>query len=162
MLKLENQKKEFVLQMGELQVCEYPAIISCFRLGSCVGLFLYDKLNKIGGGAHIMFANKVGADKAFPKSFYANYALEELLQKMAISGADTTQLQAKLVGGANLLGMENFSIGKRNTETILHLLENQGVTMAGTDLGGSIGRTAKFHTKDGRVFVSSQLGNYIV
>lgn len=40
--------------MADLQLCKSPGVLTTLGLGSCVGVALYDPVNKIGGLLHCM------------------------------------------------------------------------------------------------------------
>ena len=48
----------FLVGMGRYIVRHNPSEVSCLGLGSCVGVFLYDKVSKKGGVAHVMLPAK--------------------------------------------------------------------------------------------------------
>lgn len=53
---------EFIVGMGRFIVSNNPSTLTALGLGSCIGLILYDKVNKVGGMAHVMLPySKPGA-----------------------------------------------------------------------------------------------------
>src|SRR5688500_18311268 len=103
LISRESTRREYMLQMGDMKVSSGLDILTCFGLGSCVGLFLHDRIRKVGGGAHIMFPHYHARTVMQAKSYYAEPALEELLRQMKEAGADLETLRAKLVGGAQVI-----------------------------------------------------------
>jgi len=49
-----------VVGMADLKVAKNPDILTTLGLGSCVGITLYDKIQKIGGLAHVMLPTYKG------------------------------------------------------------------------------------------------------
>ncbi len=157
---------ECMLNIGEVKAFSQPALITCFGLGSCVGLFLFDRVHKIGGGVHIMlpkFEGRAG-DGEIPLSGYADCAVEALMQQMKIKGspADGLGLRAKLVGGANLFAGDHLQVGKKNVVAVLAQLLQRKIYVAGTDVGGTLCRTARFYTESGKVEINTSTHKYII
>ncbi|QHT67721.1 chemotaxis protein CheD [Rhodocytophaga rosea] len=158
----ENTIREFVLQMGDIKVSAGSGIFTCFGLGSCVGLFLHDRVHKIGGGAHIMFPDYHARTVIQAKSYYAEPAIEEVLKQMKEAGADLEKLRAKLVGGAQVMDAKLLDMGFQNTHAIRNALTRYKIYIAAADLGGYTSRTARFKIADGSLSVTSQTNTYII
>jgi len=144
------------LNIGQLMVTQYPAEVACFGLGSCVGVFIYDVHKKVAGGAHIMLpgdgenANEGGHE-------YATTALRDLISMMKRIQSPVV-LQAKIVGGANVIAYNSFKIGERNAKAVREILEEHNVTIVKEDLGGIASRTARFYFPDNTVEVRTSDG----
>jgi len=157
---------ECALNLGEIKVFNTPGIITCFGLGSCIGLFLYDRVHKVGGGAHIMLPTleSTEACTGISKCSYANHAIETLLVQMNIKGSnvDGLGLRAKLVGGANLFEGGQIQIGKKNITAVLEQLLTRKIYVASTDVGGTQSRTARFYTETGNVEINTSSYTYFI
>lgn len=151
------QQSEYTLNLGDYLVTKEKAQIACYGLGSCVGLFLFDRVNKISGAAHVVLSDELEKHT----TYNAKTAFEKLLEEIEKIGGNKNSLRAKLVGGANLFN-SGFNTGKKNTETLLKLLRDNKIYLAGQDVGGNKSRTAKFNTTNGEVAVSSQNQNYAI
>ncbi len=107
--------KLITVGIAGLEVAEPPDILRTI-LGSCIGICLYDKKNKIGGLSHIMLP-KIN-DKNSDKKKYADTAIPLLLEKMLKKGAIIDFITAKIVGGATMFNIPNKSslinIGQSN------------------------------------------------
>ncbi|MDH5599291.1 MAG: chemotaxis protein CheD, partial [Cyclobacteriaceae bacterium] len=125
----------------------------CYGLGSCIGLFLYDRLNKISGGAHIMLSNS--NNKNLSETYFAKGAIEELLKRMKALGSDLALLRAKIIGGAEVVDIKTMHIGKNNIEEVRNSLIQNKIYIAASDVGGNISRTGKFYTDSGKLMVST-------
>ncbi len=149
-------EKEWIVGIAEVKVARDPDRLVAYGLGSCVGVTLYDRWNKIGGLAHVMLPSSLPHGRVSTAGKYADTALEELLSSMASEGADLGRLEAKLVGGANMfsaLSQQAVSIGMRNVSAVRDKLGEKKIAILGEDVGGVHGRTMLFFLGDGRVEV---------
>ena len=85
-----------------MKVAKNPHLLTTLGLGSCVGIALYDRENKIGGLAHIMlpYSNEF-KNNSNPLKF-ADTAVEKLLYKMKEAGSNIEKLTGKIAGGARM------------------------------------------------------------
>ena len=162
LISREHTRREYILQMGDIQVSSGIAVLTCFGLGSCVGLFLHDRTHKIGGGVHIMFPHYHARTVIQAKSYYAEPALEELLKQMKEAGADLETLRAKLVGGAQVIDARLMDMGLQNAQAVQRALTRHKIYLAASDLGGYTSRTARFNIATGMVEITSQSNTYTI
>ena len=120
-------------------------------LGSCVAICLYDERTGIGGLNHFVLPDASTAD---PSTRYAGPAFRELLTRLRALGARSANLQAKLFGGSDTLGLTaETTIGARNVESARALLALAGIPIVGEDVGGTVGRKLLFNTSGGAAWV---------
>lgn len=145
-------------------VLDKPAILACYGLGSCIGLFLFDRFRKIAGGAHIMLPGQSPSNGHFADYLYSSEAISTMLQAMVEKGSKINELRAKLVGGANLLSgdCEVTRIGQENVLAVKNQLLRRNIYLAAEDVGGRLSRTARFNTLTGEVYVSSTGQRYVI
>ncbi|MEJ6951513.1 chemotaxis protein CheD [Natronospora cellulosivora (SeqCode)] len=147
--------KSYRVKMADYYVGKSPDIIVTIGLGSCIGIALYDKINKVGGLVHIMLPeNKKGLKPAK----YADSGIPFLIDKMLELGAERSNIVAKIAGGAHMFssaGDMNIQIGKRNIEAVIKILNDLEIRILGKDLGENYGRTMEFYTEDGTVLIKS-------
>ena len=122
-------------------------------LGSCVAVCLWDSVMRMGGINHYMLPLWNGEGLATPK--FGNIAIEKLLAKMLAMGCKREQLIAKVFGGANLMGTGNevFLIGDRNISLACQMLEEYGIPIMASDVGGQSGRKIIMYAETGVVLV---------
>lgn len=150
--------------IGQIVVAKAPERICCMGLGSCVAIFLYDPVAKIGGVAHALLPRaprgKTGSGK------YVDTAVKMLLEDLMVKGARKEWLRAKLIGGAQMfpnLNIKVSDIGRENTEEARRVLRGLGVKLSGEDTQGTRGRSAVFNLETGEVSVSTAFsGDHIV
>jgi chemotaxis protein CheD len=120
-------------------------------LGSCVAICLWDPVTKIGGINHYMLPHWNGNDLASPK--FGNIAIEKLLERMIQLGAKKEHMQAKIVGGGDLIskGGSSMLIGERNIRVARLMLEEKGIPIIASSTGGRKGRKILFFTDTGEV-----------
>jgi chemotaxis protein CheD len=114
-------------------------------LGSCVAACLHDPVRGIGGMNHFLLPDDgTGTDMR-----YASAAMERLVNELLKNGADRGRLEAKLFGGASI--MSNLpDIGRRNGESALAFLRNEGIPCRSQSLGGRQARRVRFWPATGR------------
>ncbi|KPQ18005.1 MAG: chemotaxis signal relay system protein CheD [Rhodobacteraceae bacterium HLUCCO18] len=114
-------------------------------LGSCVSACLHDPVRRIGGMNHFLLPD----DGTRTDMRYASAAMERLVNELLKKGAERGRLQAKLFGGARI--MPNLpDIGRRNAESALAFLRNEGIPCRSQSLGGSQARRVRFWPASGR------------
>lgn len=143
----------YTLNIGDVITSPRKATYSCFGLGSCVGLFIQDRIKGLTGGAHIFLPENVGEPDSF-KFYSVNAALDELLNQFKHQGSDLTALRAKVTGGANIMGI-NLNTGERNAESVINNLTSRKIYIAALDVGGKNSRTVKFESATGILTVKS-------
>jgi chemotaxis protein CheD len=141
--------KRHMININEVKVVEESSLLICYGLGSCIALFLYDRLKNISGGAHI----------ALPSGEYESWVgshilLEKLLSIFTTLGSDLSCLKAKITGGANIYGMHK-KIGEENYSHLHALLINKKIFLAASDVGGRTSRTARYNTSTGELMIST-------
>ena len=148
---------EHALNLGEFVVTKDIANIACYGLGSCVGLFIYDRVNKISGAVHVVLSDDLEKDT----TYNAKTAFEKLIEEIEKIGGDRNALRAKFVGAANLFS-SGFRTGERNVETLKKLIHNHKIFLADQVVGGTKSRTVRLNTLNGKLLVSSQNSKYAI
>jgi chemotaxis protein CheD len=141
-----------VVGMADLKVAKHPDTLTTLGLGSCVGICLYDSINKIGGLAHVMLPSYKGFEGQTIMKF-ADSAIVELLNQMTRKGASRSGLVAKIAGGAHMFGKTSnndmLKIGERNAAASLAILSQLRIPVKANDTGGTHGRTIILDLNDG-------------
>lgn len=136
-------------------------------LGSCVAACLYDPENGVAGMNHFMLSNRRYA-REMPFSIteagrYGIHAMELLINALMRHGARRANLRAKAFGGASIFTnrdvVGNFScVGSVNCRFIREFLDNEGIPLVASDLGGERGRVIYFDSGDYSVYVRRMSG----
>lgn len=140
---------------AEIFVSSEPTMVSTV-LGSCVAVCLWDSRRVIGGMNHYLLPLWNGDGLATPK--YGNIAIRQLVEKVVVKGAERSNLQAKIFGGAAMWSHSDglFAIGLRNIELAQQQLKALQIPVAAADVGGTLSRKIFFNTGDGSVLLRRQ------
>ncbi|MBQ3852524.1 MAG: chemotaxis protein CheD [Lachnospiraceae bacterium] len=138
--------------MADLKTCLPPNGITTLGLGSCVGIALRDKNNKVGGLAHIMLPDSTVIANQTNVAKFADTGIVELLKQMEKLGAVKRNIVAKIAGGATMFAMSsrtNLNVGERNVEAVKAKLKELGIPILAEDTGLNYGRTVIFYPETG-------------
>ncbi len=139
-----------VLSINEVDVTAKPVVYTCYGLGSCIGLFLTDRLRGISGGAHIPLPDSNKESEWLGVSGMIDIMLENLKSM----GSNLNCLRAKMTGGAHVLETMT-NIGDQNVQSVLQQLMNRKIYLAAKDVGGKVSRTARFNSVTGELKIST-------
>jgi chemotaxis protein CheD len=150
-------------RMGELVVSKGPDdVLVSIGLGSCIGLALVEPTKRLAALAHIMLPEAPeGEPLEGGEAKFADVAVPRLVERMCEAGASPSRIQAAIVGGAKMFAFSSGSgldIGVRNEREVLAQLERANIRVRATATGGTLGRTIRVHTADGRVTVKTAGG----
>lgn len=147
-------KKQVTIHIGEIFGSAEPAVIRTL-LGSCVAVCLFDPVKKTGAMNHILLPGRADLKHFNAPARFSINAMELLINKMLMLGAERCRITAKVFGGAHMLPQispENGS-GWKIAAVVMEYLRNESIELLGHDLGGRKGRQVYFHTDTGNVFV---------
>ena len=125
-------------------------------LGSCLGVTVYDSVNKVGGLLHLMLPDAgIDADKAAKCPFmFVTTGVPRLFHAVYNLGADRRRVVVKAAGGSQLLDEKGvFNIGQRNYQALTGILARNGHSIQAWDIGGNSSRTMRFDLETGRVSI---------
>ncbi|BAD84828.1 chemotaxis protein cheD [Thermococcus kodakarensis KOD1] len=145
---------EVKVGIGDYAVAKKTGIISTYGLGSCVGITLYDRLNRVGGLLHALLPESARYGGRGNPAKYVDTGLELLIKDMMKLGASPRRLEAKLFGGAHMftnVSNENLMVGKKNVEVAKRELKKRGIRLVAEDTGGKGGRTIYLDVSTGKV-----------
>lgn len=159
--KEESTRK---VMMGRYKTASAPDKMETIALGSCVGITLYDKEEKVGALAHVMLPSWKRVANNENRERFADSVIELMVKDLSDSGAGIQDLTAKIFGGARMFGHITgskgaFNIGDSNVTAVRNELARVGVPIAVERVGGCKGRTITFDLSDGSVMVRDSNGN---
>ncbi len=153
-----------VIGIGEWTISDNPEDkIITYALGSCVALIVYARNHNIGAMAHIALpSSQIDPARADTQpAYFADRAVQLVLDAFASRNIPPKALEIKLVGGAQMLDPNGvFDIGRRNVLEIKKLLWQNMLAPRAEDVGGSISRTVSLFIRDGTTLISSQNQKY--
>lgn len=135
---------EIKVGISDYKVGKAPDKLITLGLGSCVGIAIYNKSNKVGGLSHIMLPDSTFFMKDLKPEKFADLAIPKMVDEIT-KGRFDTNLVAKIAGGASMFNFSdkklNSNIGERNILAVQQKLKELGIPILASDTGGNIGRT---------------------
>ncbi len=144
--------------MADLKTCLPPNGITTLGLGSCVGVAIRDKNNKVGGLAHVMLPDSTVIAGQTNIAKFADTGITELIRQMEKLGANKRNMVAKIAGGAQMFAVSSRSgmnVGERNVEAVKKKLKEFGIPILAEDTGLDYGRTVIFYPETGEYVIKS-------
>lgn len=148
---LNNNGDIITVGVGDLKIARSPKVIKT-SLGSCVGVVLYDSMQKIGGMLHLMLPNCNGREGKPGK--YADTGIPLLLDLMLNKAkSKKNALTARIFGGAKMFSVNSdlFDIGKSNIAETQRILDHFNIRVTASRLGGTKGHQITLDTGSGIV-----------
>jgi chemotaxis protein CheD len=146
-----------VVGIGACALARSPVKIKTFGLGSCVGITLYDRRERIGGLIHAMLPSINHARIKDNPLKYTDSGIEYLAAEIVKKGSPRKRLEAKLVGGAHMFENRNMDIGERNIKCARNTLEKLEIPIIAEDTGKNYGRTVTLDTSTGDLLIRTIL-----
>lgn len=147
--------KEIKVGIADLNIASSPNRLITVGLGSCIGIAFYDKIQGIGGLAHIMLPDSTLFTTINNPIKFADLAIPALLEKMEKLGVSKRNVKAKIAGGASMFNFSDKSmimdVGNRNSIAVKTMLNKLSIPIISEDIGGNKGRTMIFDTTNGIV-----------
>lgn len=143
-----------IVGIGDMKISKSPDILTTIGLGSCIGIAIYDPINRIGGLLHIMLPKAAGFTSGSEPLKFADLSIPILLNKLENMGANRANMRAKIAGGASMFKFSDNiirSIGERNSKAVLKKLREYKIPVTAADIGGGKGRTMAFYLETGVV-----------
>lgn len=148
---------EVKVGIADLNLVLDPGAIMTIGLGSCIGIALYDKIEKVAGLSHIMLPDSTQFKNVTNPMKFADLAIPLLINKMEKQGCKKRNITAKIAGGASMFNFSDKSIisdiGKRNGEAVKKALGEQNIPVIAEEVGGDKGRTMILRASDGQVIL---------
>src|SRR5579863_1151685 len=145
----QRTERRIHIVQGEYRVSTDPDTVVSTLLGSCVAACIRDPVAGIGGMNHFLLPGEDVRSHNAEAERYGDYLMELLINGLMKQGANRDRLEAKLFGGARMMGGLS-DIGKKNAEFAQGYLEHEGITVVGRDLGGNRGRRLQYWPVSGR------------
>jgi chemotaxis protein CheD len=156
----EVQVPEVYVQPGEAHLAKSPTLFRTV-LGSCVGVAFWVPRRSIGALCHPMLP-KIPLKQAAQMSAaqarrYVDFTIRDMARRIDELGVPRAEVRIKLFGGGDVLlvteGNTRPTVGKLNCEMALRVLEEEGLGVVASSLGGTSGLHIQFHTGTGEVLL---------
>jgi len=136
------------VEIAHSKIARDPDNLIARGLGSCVVVILYDPKLKIGALSHAVLPHHENQEYDNPARF-VDTAIDDMLHKMIALGCTRRNIEAKIIGGANMFPGIESSIGKDNVLSAREKLKKEGIKITGEATSGTVGRSIEFSTKTG-------------
>ena len=151
-----------VIGVGDMSVSNNPSItLSTYALGSCVGIALYDPVQRAGGLLHIMLPeSSLSREKAAAQpAMFVDTGMPLMMRALAGLKVEPRRSRIYLAGGASVLtSTDNFKIGERNIRATQAWLSQRGLSAVRSDLGGYTNRTVHLNVGTGVLTLKTPAG----
>lgn len=140
------------LPPGQMVVSAEPCAVTTV-VGSCVAVCVTDPVARVGGMNHYLLPQCAGTDNPLR---YGVKAIPQLIERALALGARRERLEAKVFGGASVLGAtarRGEHLGAKNARLAFELLRSAGISVLAEDVDGAQGRKVIYHTDDGAAWV---------
>ncbi|MFB0555600.1 MAG: chemotaxis protein CheD [Phycisphaerae bacterium] len=171
------------VHMGDIAVMKGAHNLITSGVGSCLVITLHDAKLQIGALAHTMVPSSAKRETEYGQRMsarlssktssdgqaclvkervstktketkYVDVAIDQMLKGLEANGAKRKDLEAKLIGGANMFpSIASDDIGKDNVLSAKDKLNAKGIRIVGECVGGSQGRSVEFSPTTGIVTV---------
>ena len=150
------------LKQGEYYISDgSPAQVRTV-LGSCVTVTMFCPVLNIGGITHSLLPFPLPGTRgtAGQTGRYVNSSVRHIFSQMTTLGAHVNKMEVKIFGGGQMFlpvpgknVQTTLNIGRRNVETALKTIQELGLNITATDVGGTQGRKLVFFPHRGDVWV---------
>jgi chemotaxis protein CheD len=147
-----------VVAVGDMKIGRDADLIVTHALGSCLGLVVYDPVERVGGLLHAMLPlSKINPAKAEANPYmFVDTGVPALFKALYEIGGQKSRMVIKAAGCGNPLGKnELFKIGERNHTILEKLLCKNNILLETEDVGGTVSRTLHFDVATGQTVISS-------
>ncbi len=155
-----RHERRINIVQGEFYVTDDPAVMVSTLLGSCVAACIRDPVAKVGGINHFLLpgtsSDGRGADERI-----GVHLMELLVNGLLKAGARRERLEAKVFGGARMIG-GMLDIGSSNVGFAERFLENEGIALKPGSGGGNRGRRIQYWPVSGRARQSFVNGPHVL
>ncbi len=148
-----EEQSTIIVGMADFKISAAPTTITT-NLGSCIGLCLYSLRKKVGGLVHIMLSDskKCSADTEIKAAKFADTGIPLLISELrANHDVVTSELEAKIFGGAKMLKRTTEDIGADNETAVRSILKESSIKVVRSKTGGDKGYQIDFNLSTGRV-----------
>lgn len=136
-------------------VYERPTMVQTV-LGSCVSVVFYSRDCGFGGLFHALLPRSADYEKVLlpgNRFRYVDAAVDALAGALTRRGADLSEVECKVFGGAGALFQGESGVGQKNVLAAYEALARHRLRVTASHVGGDRGRKLVFFSHTGEVFV---------
>ena len=148
----KSGEKAIEVRVGETAVAKGSGTLLASGVGSCVIVTLYDPKRRVAALAHALLPpspHRRDEESSARDAKYVDAAIDVMLERMFACGAKRKNLEAKIVGGANMFAEFQSNVGRDNVAAAKAKLGAEGIELAGESTGGNVGRSVEFCVASG-------------
>ena len=148
---------KYIVAVGDMKIGRKTDLVVTHALGSCLGLMVYDPVERVGGLLHAMLPlSKINPQKAEANPYmFVDTGVPALFKALYEIGGQKPRMVVKAAGCGNPMGKnEMFKIGERNYTVLKKLLWKNNVLLAANDVAGTDSRTVHFDLSTGQTIIS--------
>ena len=147
---------DIFLQPGEYFVADADYQMRTM-LGSCVSITLWHPIKRVGAMSHFLLPERGASEpQGELDARYGDEAMALMLQELKALGIAPAQCQGKVFGGGNMFPDHTRSnvqsVGERNGEAAIALLDRHGIPVLSESLFGIGHRQIIFDIRNGDVW----------
>lgn len=163
-------KNKIFLNIGGVVFCKGNVEVTTV-LGSCISIVLFSRSTKVSAICHAQLPEKNGKDRCSDHcsvrcmkhlsesadNKYVNCALKKMISWFEKRGMHSTQLEAKIYGGAHVINVNSIggTVGELNVRRALELLRENNIQIVEKDVYGEKGRKIVFQNGSMEVKVTN-------
>ncbi len=133
--------------------CATSGLLKVDRIGSGIGIIIYDNSRRVGAGLHILAAHS-GALKPANSFMYANTAIPQALSEIGKQGG-AAPFSVAIAGGATILGGQPEQNPKKNVVMAAkEALQLAGLSVAIEQTGGNKTRCMVLDIDAGKIKIT--------
>lgn len=151
---LDSHRRHIYLMPGQVVVANQPILVRTI-LGSCIAVTMFSPSRRVGAICHAMLPDRNGKSHDLR---YVDTAIHYIYRKAKEIGA-ADDITVKLFGGSQVLvtdlhHLEHLSVGGKNLARAQDILNQLGLSVVKSNVGGTRGRKLFFSMLSGDVYVS--------
>lgn len=125
---------------GSWVISQTKARVLEARVGTSVGVAVWDRNTGVGGLYHILLPKPTSLDTTWELEKYASTGMPHFIKSLYTSGAEKNNLRASIAGGALVspISMKdlNLDIGGQITDIVMDNLQRERVSISKAETGG--------------------------
>ncbi|VAW17803.1 Chemotaxis protein CheD, partial [hydrothermal vent metagenome] len=137
---------------AEYHITKKPKLLATL-LGSCVAICVYNKISKIAAMNHFVHAESNGEKTNIGR--FGDLSCRHIIDSLLSVDGQRSNYEAKIFGGGAVVGHLGLGvgIGEKNIASGRQVLEEYGIPIIESDVGGSRGRKIYFDCNTQKVEV---------
>jgi len=141
------------IKIGEGGTFEKPTAVQTV-LGSCVSVTFFVPARGIGAMFHAFLPRPQSeSDHVRDRFKFVSTAIQTVATSFVSMGIHRRQIECKVFGGANALLEGEYGVGRKNVHQAFETLEQSGLSVLVSSVGGSRGRKILFLSHTGEVYL---------